>query len=417
MSKTNFVDGDPSQGILGTVVTSDFLNGLNNHHHTGLDQDGQGALPYAADMGTANAYVANLSPALSTYVIGMPIYFKAENTSTGACTININNLGVKSIKKNLIEDLELGDIIAGDIVVIVFDGTNFQLIQIPQRDKLVASDMVHDFVVSGLLGTDPGASLTMTIPDGIAYVMGRRVVKLDGTSDLTRTYTTNKDTYVDISHSGSITYTEVTNGAGAPAVAGNSLRLMKVVTDVSNITGVTDLRVLAGGVKDSAGTIRTLPALGAARKLLRVNDAGTDQEYFSLLRQSVMGYNTSQISNISGQTVIKSIAIDDVTIGDLILIKGECKIVKGATAGMTTISVYKSAGTCTLQTDTYNTLLRLADETVSANAAICRTGFQAWLVTGTGSCTFDLVAVSAGSTSTVYTGDGRLMICVLRGIN
>lgn len=125
------------------------------------------------------------------------------------------------------------------------DGTNLRTID-DSTDKVTGSDIFSDFVVSGLLGTDPGAVLGMTIPPGVAYIIGRRVVKLAGAADLTRTYTASKDTYVDISHTGAITYTEVTNGAGAPSVAANSLRLMCVVTNGSEITGVTDLRILVG---------------------------------------------------------------------------------------------------------------------------------------------------------------------------
>jgi hypothetical protein len=138
------------------------------------------------------------------------------------------------------------------------DGTNLRTTD-DQTAKVTAADILSDFVVTGLLGTDPGASLAMTIPPGIAYVMGRRVVKLSGASDLTRTYTASKDTYVDISHTGAITYTEVNNGAGAPSVATNSIRLMKVVTNATEITSVTDLRVLAGISKttDGANSIKT----------------------------------------------------------------------------------------------------------------------------------------------------------------
>jgi hypothetical protein len=128
MSKTNFVDGDPSQGILGTVVPADFLNAVNKHHHTGLDQDGHGALPYAADTGTANAYVVNLNPVLTQYVIGMPVFFKAANANTGTSTIEVNTLGAKTIKKNITQDLGAGDIQAGQIVMVLYDGVNFQLI-------------------------------------------------------------------------------------------------------------------------------------------------------------------------------------------------------------------------------------------------------------------------------------------------
>ena len=146
------------------------------------------------------------------------------------------------------------------------DGTNLRTLD-DSSAKVSAADIFTDFVVSGLTGADPGASLAMTIAAGVAYVIGRRVVKLAGAADLTRNYTVSKDTYADISHTGAITYTEVANGAGAPAVAANSLRLMKVVTNGSEITGVTDLRVLTPGVKDSAGTVRTVTSSSTANAI------------------------------------------------------------------------------------------------------------------------------------------------------
>ena len=135
----------------------------------------------------------------------------------------------------------------GESVTIESDGANFRIIN-NDSNKLTAADLISDYVVSGLLGTDPGASLIMTIPGGTAYVMGRRVAKSSADADLTKTYTASKDTYVDISNAGVITYSEVANGAAAPAVAANSIRLEKVVTNATEITGITDLRQLALGL-------------------------------------------------------------------------------------------------------------------------------------------------------------------------
>jgi membrane-bound inhibitor of C-type lysozyme len=112
-------------------------------------------------------------------------------------------------------------------------------------------NIIRDYVESGLLGSDPGASLTMVIPTGVAYVGGVRVVKSSG-ADLTNTYTASKDTYVDISNAGVITYVAVANGAAAPAVTANSQRLMLVVTNGTEITGVTDLRKTTVGVVKNA---------------------------------------------------------------------------------------------------------------------------------------------------------------------
>ncbi|HOX22694.1 MAG TPA: hypothetical protein PLL10_04455 [Elusimicrobiales bacterium] len=129
MSKTILSDGDPQQGTEGSVITASLLNALNNHHHTGQDVDGAGALAYAADTGaTANVYEIALSPALTAYITGMRLAFKTTRVNTAAATLNINGLGAKAIKKNVSGALDAGDIAAGKVIHVVYDGTNFQLL-------------------------------------------------------------------------------------------------------------------------------------------------------------------------------------------------------------------------------------------------------------------------------------------------
>ncbi len=131
MSKTTFVDADKSQGRVGTIISAAFLNFINNHRHRGLDQDGDGAIDYAIDIGAANAYAISLTPALGNYIAGMPIWFKAANANTGAATLNINALGAKAIKKHGTINLAAGDIRAGAILGVMYDGENLQLITHP----------------------------------------------------------------------------------------------------------------------------------------------------------------------------------------------------------------------------------------------------------------------------------------------
>ncbi|MDP2921799.1 MAG: DUF2793 domain-containing protein, partial [Candidatus Omnitrophota bacterium] len=97
-----------------------------------------------------------------------------------------------------------------------------------------------EYVETGLLPVT-SANLTSNISLGTAYVRGARIDKPSATP---RAYTASKDTYVDINSSGVFQYTEAANGAAAPSVADNSIRLAKVVTDADNITAVTDLRNL-----------------------------------------------------------------------------------------------------------------------------------------------------------------------------
>lgn len=143
MAKTNFINGNPSQGIMGTVVTAEFLNAVNNHYHTGLDEDGHGALAYAVDTGTINSYQISLTPELSTLITGMPIYFKASNTNTGPATLKIGNLNPVSIKKNVVQDLQPGDILAGEIVTVVYDGTNFQIVKPYIDNKTIYQETIQ----------------------------------------------------------------------------------------------------------------------------------------------------------------------------------------------------------------------------------------------------------------------------------
>jgi len=119
-----------------------------------------------------------------------------------------------------------------------------------QTMLLHTSDFFSDTVISGLL---PATSSTLTsdISAGVAYVMGRRIVK--GTTS--HTYTALKDTYVDLKGDGTYIFTEVDNGADAPPVAPDSIRLAKVITSATAITSVVDLRQLHKIVVDTSGNV------------------------------------------------------------------------------------------------------------------------------------------------------------------
>lgn len=83
---------------------------------------------YAADSVGTDSYAITLTPAPTAYVTGQRFIFKAGTANTGAATLNVNSLGAKTIKKNYNVDLLTGDILANQIVEVVYDGTNFQLV-------------------------------------------------------------------------------------------------------------------------------------------------------------------------------------------------------------------------------------------------------------------------------------------------
>ena len=86
-----------------------------------------GTLIYAADAGATDAYAITLSPVPTAYVAGMMVNFKANTANTTGATLNLNTLGAKNILKANDQTLATGDIEAGQIVTVVYDGTSFQM--------------------------------------------------------------------------------------------------------------------------------------------------------------------------------------------------------------------------------------------------------------------------------------------------
>ncbi len=86
-----------------------------------------GVQNYVADGGAANAYTLTLSPAVLAYAAGQIFWFLATNANTGASTLNVSGLGAKAVQIRG-SALAGGEIGASDIVVVVYDGTQFQMV-------------------------------------------------------------------------------------------------------------------------------------------------------------------------------------------------------------------------------------------------------------------------------------------------
>lgn len=69
-------------------------------------------------------------PTLEGYATGAQYSFIAQNTNTDAVTLDIDGLGAKSVTKFGSTPLVAGDIIAGALVIVEYDGTRFQLLTV-----------------------------------------------------------------------------------------------------------------------------------------------------------------------------------------------------------------------------------------------------------------------------------------------
>jgi hypothetical protein len=146
IATTAFVEGE----------LASYLTTSSGATKAGVQQE---SYTYAADSGTANAYAVTLSP-VPTLAAGSKVVFKAANANTGASTLAVNGGLAKNIYKKVNQNLVSGDILANQIIELVYDGTNFQL---TGNGATGSSPVVIGFVINnGAAGNNVGPMLQPT---------------------------------------------------------------------------------------------------------------------------------------------------------------------------------------------------------------------------------------------------------------
>lgn len=129
---------------------------------------------YVTATGSANAYVVSLDAQIVAYVTGMTIKFKANFSNTGTATVNVNTLGAKTLVKNVSVSLNINDILNGQIITAIYDGTNFQIIS----STTAVSQMITYFTAGeNLNGTT--TPVPVYISDGTGGRTSGRVYQSD----------------------------------------------------------------------------------------------------------------------------------------------------------------------------------------------------------------------------------------------
>lgn len=114
-----------------------------------------------------NAMTATAALGMSAYVIGQRFFFVAPSTNTGACTLNINAIGAKALTKSGTTALVAGDIQSGSVVQVVYDGTQFQLLN-PSLSALGTMSTQNANAVAITGGTITGTSFTGNVTGNVS---------------------------------------------------------------------------------------------------------------------------------------------------------------------------------------------------------------------------------------------------------
>ena len=98
---------------------------------------------YTVDIGQPNNLILQYTQALPQHTTGMPILFRAANTNTGACSVNIDALDPIAIKGADNQDIIAGQILVDKIYQLVYDGNFYQLLN-PYITNVVGEALIID---------------------------------------------------------------------------------------------------------------------------------------------------------------------------------------------------------------------------------------------------------------------------------
>ena len=188
---------------------------------------------YADSSGSANAVVVTVSsPQTFSYTAGATLSIKIANTNTGASTINVNSLGIKSITNGSAGALNAGDLTVGAVVTMIYDGTQFQL---------QANSSLTNPVISGSLTLSGGTA------NGVAYLNASKVL----TTGSGFTYSSAGNLYLAAPSSG--TAFNINTGSGAVAIAMGNWPVMQYTGTTWQLGGLnaaqfTDGKLYTDGV-------------------------------------------------------------------------------------------------------------------------------------------------------------------------
>jgi hypothetical protein len=166
----------------------------------------EGGLPTSG--GTANAQTLTVSPAITAYITGVVFNFTPGVANTGATTVAISGLGTKNITKCGTTALVANDLTTTAIAIILYDGTEFQLLN-PQATACGSGGGAAGSPVYRYSKTSAPTSITSAgvfsdtlALDGTKLVIGSEII-IDAVGNFSTTATSGNQYGVQVEVAGS----------------------------------------------------------------------------------------------------------------------------------------------------------------------------------------------------------------------
>lgn len=214
------------------------------------------------DVGVSNTYVLSPSEPLTEYSTRMIVTFLPATTNGGSSTLNISGLGPKTIKSVSGAVLNNGDIMAGNPLVLVFDGTDFRMTA-PTKNYIDQLITTGAFPVNPgdagkpLLANSTGTAASFSADLGVALNEKRGANIASAT---TVNLTTATGNFVHITGVTTITGVTLADGASRTVVFDGALTLthsanLVLPSGANIVTAAGDVATLRG---EAGGVVRVV---------------------------------------------------------------------------------------------------------------------------------------------------------------
>jgi len=295
--------------VAGTTISSTVFNSLTSDLATGLTtaltKDGQSTPTANITMGTykitnlgaatagtdavrfsqiqagtekllavtgTNTIIGSATPALTAYTAGNAFTFVVAGSNTTAVTLNIDGLGAKAITRDGTTALVSGDIVTGEVVLVVYDGTQFQVLN---------SNSFTNLNVSGTLSVTGVA--TLTAQPILSSLTASSAVATDASKGLVSVTNTGTGNNV-LATSAAMTTPTITN----PTVT----NYVESVVAIGTVTTTNTIALTSGTVQTA-----TLTASTACTFTMPANVAG--KSFVLLLKQAAStGNGTATFTSV-----------------------------------------------------------------------------------------------------------------------
>jgi len=245
---------------------------------------------YYTNTSATDAYEITIN-GIDTYsnLLGIPILVKMTVANTDNCTLNVNGLGAVNIVRGTGTNLLTGDITAGKIVELVYDGVNFQLIsqgvdvsQASKSETLANKTLTAPRFASAGYMADANGNELIKFPSTVASAVNELTLANAAAGFAPSISTTGGDTNVSLNL--------ITKGTGTVQVNGKA-----VATKSSTVSANLVASSWSGTAVPYTYTAAVAGVTATSNQDLSPNPSITQVQLSALQAANVLGY--SQAAN------------------------------------------------------------------------------------------------------------------------